>query len=90
MLKKKLSADSIALENAIERKELVIQKAGKGNAVVITDRTKHLEGVKSLLSDSSKFTQLPIDEVKWINYIINLESKLKDRFNSFMTETVII
>ena len=71
MLKKKLSAESIALENVIERKELVIQKAGKGNAVVITDRTKHLEVVKSLLSDSSKFTQLPIDEVKWINYIIN-------------------
>ena len=23
--------------------------------------------------------QLPINEVKWINYIVNLESKLKDR-----------
>ena len=30
--------------------------------------------------DSSKFIQLPIDERKWINYIINLESKLKDCF----------
>ena len=24
--------------------------------------------------------QLPIDEGKWINYIINVENKLKDRF----------
>ena len=30
--------------------------------------------------NSSKFSQLPIDESKSINYIINLENKLKDRF----------
>ena len=48
--------------------------------MVITDRTKYLEGIKSLLSDSSKFIQLPIDENKWINYIINLENNLKDCF----------
>ena len=39
-----------------------------------------MEGMKSLLSDSSKFMQHPTDEGKWKNYIINLESKLKDRF----------
>ena len=55
-----LEAESIALQNLIERKNLVIQKAGKGNTVVITDRSKYLEGIKSLLSDSSKFVQLPI------------------------------
>ena len=33
-------AESIALKNLIERKDLVIQKADKGNTVVITDRTK--------------------------------------------------
>ena len=79
-VEKKLSeAESIALKNLIEGKDLVIQKAGKGNTVVVTDHTKYLAGIKSLLSDSSKFMQLPIDEGKWINYIINLESKLKDR-----------
>ena len=30
--------------------------------------------------DSSKFMQLPFDKGKWINYIINLECKLKDYF----------
>ena len=54
--------------------------------MVITDRTKYLEGIKSLLSDSSKFMQLPIDQDKWINYIINLESKLKDRFKVLKNE----
>ena len=42
---KKLSeAESIALKSLIERKDLVIQKADKGNAVVITGRTKYLDG----------------------------------------------
>ena len=54
--------------------------------MVITDRTKYLEGIKSLLSDSSKFIQLPIDQSKWINYIINLENKLKDRFKVLKNE----
>ena len=76
----------LALKNLTEHKDLAIQKADKGNAVVITDRTKYLEGIKSLLSDSSKFMQLPIDEDKWINYIVNLESKLKDRFKVLKNE----
>ena len=86
-VEKKLSeAEFLALKNLIEHKDLVIQKADKGNTVVITDRTKYLEGIKSLLLDSSKFIQLPIDEDKWINYIVNLESKLKDRFKVLKNE----
>ena len=30
--------------------------------------------------------QLPIDEDKWINYIVNLESKLKDHFKVLKNE----
>ena len=79
-------AEFLALKNLIEHKDLVIQKADKGNTVVITDRTKYLKGIKSLLLDSSKFIQLPIDEDKWINYIINLKSKPKDRFKVLKNE----
>ena len=42
-------AEPIALKNLIECKDLVIQKVNKGNTVVITDRTKSLVGIKSLL-----------------------------------------
>ena len=73
-------AEFLALKNLIEHKDLVIQKAGKGNTLVITDCTKYLEGIKSLLLDSSKFIQLPIDEDKWIDYIVNLENKRKRSF----------
>ena len=50
----------------IECKDLVIQKTVKGNVVVITDGAKYLEGIKSLLSDSSKLMELTIHQVKWI------------------------
>ena len=70
--------ESIALKNLIERKDPVIQKADKRNTVVITDRTKYLEQIKSLFFDSRKFMQLPIED-KLINYIVNLD-KLKDCF----------
>ena len=48
--------------------------------MAFTESTKYLEGIKSLLSGSNKFMQLPIDGDKQINYIINLKSKLKNRF----------
>ena len=56
------------------------------NTVVITDRTKCLKEIKSLLLDSSKFMQLPIDKDNWINYIVNLENKLKDCFKVLKNE----
>ena len=73
--------ESVVLTNLIECKDIVTQKANKGNTVVITDRTKYLEGIKSLLSDSSKFI--------WLNCIINLENKLKDCLKVLKNEETI-
>ena len=62
-MEKNLSeAESIASKNLIERKDLDIQKADKGKKIVITDPTKYLEGINSVLSDICKFMPLPIDE----------------------------
>ena len=38
--------------------------------------------MKSLLSDNSKFIPLHIDKSKWLNYIVNLEKKLKEHFKT--------
>ena len=72
--------ESKALKELIRRKDLVIQKAGKGNTVIITDRENYLKGIKSVLSDNTKFIPLNIDQSKWLNYIVNLEKKLKEHF----------
>ena len=53
-----------SLKELIQILHLVIQKAGKGNSVVITDRENYLQGMKSLLSDNSKFIPLNIDYIK--------------------------
>ena len=76
----------MTLKSQIECKDLAIQKADKCNTVVFTERTKYLEGTKFLLLDISKFMQRPIDEDKWINHIINLESELRDRFKLLKNE----
>ena len=71
-----------SLKELIRRKDLVIQKADKGNTAVISDRKNYLKGIKSLLSDNTKFIPLNIDQNKWLNYIVNLEKKLKEHFKT--------
>ena len=38
--------------------------------------------IKSLLSDNTKFIPINIDQSKWLNYIVNLEKKLKKHFKT--------
>ena len=64
-----------SLKELIQLKVLVIQKADKGNTVVITNRENYLKGMKSLLSDNSKFIPRNIYNDKCLNYIVNLDKK---------------
>ena len=78
-----------ALKTLIDCKNLVIQKADKGNSIVICNRENYLIGVNSLLLDNSKFAEFNIDSSKWLNYIVNLEIKLKDHFKNLKKENKI-
>ena len=42
----------------MRNKDIIVQKADKGNTVVITDNEKYIEGVKLAISDSKEFVQL--------------------------------
>ena len=55
------------------------EKSSNEPTVVITNRKNYLKGMKSLLS---KFIQLNIDKSKWLNYIVDLEKKLKEHFQT--------
>ena len=61
-----------------------IQKADKGNTVVISDKEKYIEGLKSVISDSNKFVQLNITPDKCLNYIINFEKKFEQLFKNLL------
>ena len=52
---------------------LVIQKAGKGNTILILDKDSYLKSVETLLKDSSKCKKIPVAPDKDINFIINSE-----------------
>ena len=78
--KNNLSTEEISSLNALMRnKNIIIQKADKGNTVVITDKEKYIEGVKCAISDFNKFVQLNITPDKYLNFSINVEKNL----NSF-------
>ena len=55
------SAEEInSLKALMRNKGIIIRKADKSNTVVITDKDKHIEGIKFTISDSNKFVQLNI------------------------------
>ena len=43
-----------------------------------------------MIVDNSKFMPIPTDEGKWLNYIIILENKLKDRFKVLKNDEQIL
>ena len=68
----------------MRNKDIIIQKADKGNTVVISDKEKYIEGVKRSILDSNKFVQLNIRPGKCLNYIINVEKKFKQHFKDLL------
>ena len=79
-----LSSEELSsLKTVMRNKNTVIQKADKGNAVVIIDKKKYIQGVKNVISDSSKFIPLNIPPENHINYIVNIEKKFWKLFNNF-------
>ena len=69
-----LSAVEINSFTALMRnKNMIIQKADKGNIVIITDKEEYIEGVKNSISDSNRIVQMNIRPKKCLNYIINVD-----------------
>ena len=74
----------------IKNKDLVIQKPHKGNTIVILNKKDYSLEMKKVLSDTSKFHKLSIDQNKVLNQIVNMENriisvlkKLKDKNQSW-------
>ena len=69
-------------KNPHKNKNIVTQKADKGNTVVIIDKEKCIQGVKNVISDSSKSIALNIPLEDYISYIANVEKKFRKLFNN--------
>ena len=68
--------EQFALSTLIKNKDLVIQKADKGNTVVILNKKDYNLKMKKILSDTSKFHKLSIDQNKVFNHIVNMENRI--------------
>ena len=67
------------LENLSNKKDIVIQKTDKGNAVVLIDRMDYDNSMLAILSDTSKFVKVPIPPGKSVlNLILSHETKVAE------------
>ena len=76
------SQELSSLKTLMRNKNIVKQKADKGNTTVIIDKEKFILGIKNVISNSSKFTPLNFPPENYINYIANIEKKFRQLLNS--------
>ena len=81
-----LSSEELSsLKTLMRIKILIIQKADRGNIIVIIDKEKYIQGVKNVISDSPKFIPLNIPPEHYINYIVNIDKKFRKFSITYMT-----
>ena len=54
----------------------MIQKADKGNNIVILDKISHISAIEKILNDHTKFPNLDISAGQGINFLTNLEKRI--------------
>ena len=67
-----------ALNSLLHNKDIIIQRADKGNTIVVIDKDAYKEKMKAIISDRSKFEKLDIQEEKHLNFILNKEKRLRE------------
>ena len=78
-----------ALRHLSKNKNIVIQKADKGNTIVILDKISYIRAIEEILNDHTKFSNLEIPAGKEINYIKNLEKKITSDLKLLKDEEII-
>ena len=71
-----------AFVNLKNNKNIIIQKAYKGNSVVIIDRMSYIAKMEELLSDRSKFLKVEFNSKYKVNYEIRHLLDMKKEIKS--------
>ena len=64
------------MSTLIKNKDLVLQKADRGNAVVILNKKDYNLKMKKIPNDISKFHKLSIYQNKVLSHIVNMENRI--------------
>ena len=70
----------LALKSLSSNKDIILQKADKGNSVVLVNKADYTKRMKELLSDVSKFKEITVEPGKEINLLLQHEGKLIEFF----------
>ena len=65
-----------ALKDLSSRKDIIIQKADKGNSVVVLNKSDYIKRMTEILSDIDKFKKLNVKPGKELNLLLKHEDKL--------------
>ena len=65
-----------ALKDLSSRKDIIIQKADKGNSVVILNKSDYIRRITEMLSDIENFKKLDVKPEKELNLLLKHEDKL--------------
>ena len=68
----------LALKGLSSNKNIILQKADKGNSVVLVNKADYIKRMKELLPDVSKFKEITVEPGKEINLLLQHEGKLID------------
>ena len=79
-----------ALNNLVRNKDIVIQKADKGNNIVILNRSDYVSKLNKMLEDISKFKRVNIEEGKALNHLIHMEERIIRLLKSLESQGEII
>ena len=71
-------AEFDALKFVVRNKELIIQKAGEGNTVVLHNRKDYISKIKLILANTSKFKNIQIDGREVLNHLIHMENEIPE------------
>ena len=75
-----------ALKTLRSDKSIIIQKSDKGNSVVLLNKAMYVQRMEELPADTTKFTELDIEDGKDYNHIWNqdlrVRKELQDLLNS--------
>ena len=66
----------LALKGLSSNKNIILQKADKGNSVVLVNKADYIKRMKELLSGVSKFKEITVEPGKEINLSLQHEGKL--------------
>ena len=65
-----------AFKDLSSRKDIIIEKAGKGNSVVILIKSDYMKRMTEMLSDIENFKKLIVKPGKELNLLLKEEDKL--------------